>query len=218
MKWINFGMKQNQQKETLKNKEVMKTFNILICSVCLLVLAGCNEKKKNVPVISLAADTTVTDSTVYGRCGDGTAMHTLELITDKGDTVVYTLEGEDTCANVQGGLFVGDRLAVIGKRAEGLNEEMLAEKVINLTSLLGTWNSLDKNFEIIEGGAVVSTSGEPTPYTEWKILNGKLVLSPDTFDIYSLGPDSLYLENGQGIYGYKRMPKKSHGNSKGAKK
>lgn len=187
----------------------MKTFNAIFALMCLLVVAGCNDKKRNVPVVDVITDSTETDSTVYGRCGDGTAMHTLELVTDKGDTLVYTLEGEDTCANVQGGLFVGDRLAVIGERMDGLNEELFAKKVINLTSLLGTWESLDRNFEIMEGGTVVSTSGEPTPYTEWKILNGKLILLPDTFDIYSLGPDSLYLENGQGIYGYKRMPKKS---------
>ena len=45
---------------------------------------------------------------------------------------------------------------------------------------------------------------EPKPYTEWSICNGKLVLSADTFDIYALGADSLYLENAEGIYGYKR--------------
>ena len=96
---------------------------------------------------------------------------------------------------------------MIGERVEGLNEDMFAKKIINLTSLLGLWSSLDKQFEIIEGGTVVSNTGEPKPYTEWKIINGKLVLSPDTFDIYSLGPDSLYLENDNGIYGYKRMQK-----------
>lgn len=48
---------------------------------------------------------------------------------------------------------------------------------------------------------------EPKPYTEWKILNGELILSADTFDIYSLGADSLYLENSDGIYGYKRFSK-----------
>lgn len=50
---------------------------------------------------------------------------------------------------------------------------------------------------------------EPKPYTEWKILNGKLILSSDTFDIYSLGADSLYLENTEGIYGYKRLSKEA---------
>ena len=190
----------------MKNN-IMKTFNSIFVLICIFVLSGRNDKKKNVPVIDVVADTTAVDSTVYGRCGDGTAMHTLELVTDKGDTIVYTLEGFDTCADVQGGLFVGDRIAVIGERVEGLNEDMFAKKIINLTSLLGLWSSLDKQFEIIEGGTVVSNTGEPKPYTEWKIINGKLVLSPDTFDIYSLGPDSLYLENDNGIYGYKRMQK-----------
>ena len=194
----------------------MKTFEVIFFLFCVLIVAGCNDKRKNVPVMDIVTDSTETDSTVYGRCGEGTAMHTLELVTDKGDTVVYTLEGEDTCANVLGGLFVGDKIAVIGEHVDGLNEDMFAKKVINLTSLLGTWESLDKNFEILEGGAVVSTSGEPR-YTEWKILNGQLILSPDTFDIYSLGPVFLYLENGRLIYGYKRLPQKSLGKKKAGK-
>ena len=189
----------------------MKTFKGALLFLCAMIVIGCNDKKKSVPVIEILTDSTVVDTTVYGRCGDGTAMHTLELITDKGDTIVYTLEGIDTFSNVQGGLFVGDRIAVIGTRAEGLNEEMFAEKVINLTSLLGTWGSLDKKFEIAEGGNVISNTGEPKPYTEWKILNGKLILTPDTFDIYTLGPDSLYLENDKGIYGYKRLQKTASG-------
>lgn len=40
-------------------------------------------------------------------------------------------------------------------------------------------------------------------------INGKLILSSDTFDIYSLGADSLYLENTEGIYGYKRLSKEA---------
>lgn len=187
----------------------MKTFSNVLLIICTLIMFSCNNNNRNTPVIETSSDSTVVDSTVYGRCGEGTAMHTLELITDKGDTIVYTLEGLDTFSNVQGGLFVGDRIAVIGKHVDGLNEEMYAEKVINLTSLLGVWSSLDKKFEIAEGGNVISTTGEPRPYTEWKILNGKLILTPDTFDIYSLGPDSLYLENDKGIYGYKRLQKKN---------
>lgn len=198
-------MKQSRLKKNKTEDMVVKTFKYAPLLICGMIIAGCNNSKKSAPVIEvLPNDSTVADTTVYGRCGDGTAMHTLELITDKNDTIVYTLEGLDTCTNVQGGLFVGDRLAVIGTRVEGLNEEMFAEKVINLTSLIGVWSSLDKRFEIREGGAVVSNTGEPKPYTEWKILNGRLILTPDTFDIYELGPDSLFLENDKGIYGYKR--------------
>ena len=187
----------------------MKTFKFILTFLCIMIIFGCNDNKKKTSTIEVLSDSTEFDSTIYGRCGDGTAMHTLELVTDKGDTIVYTLEGTDTCSNVQGGLFVGDRIAVIGERVKGLNEDMFAKKVINLTSLLGVWSSLDRKFEIVEGGAVVSDTGEPKPYTEWKILNGKLILSSDTFDIYTLGPDSLYLENNDGIYGYMRMQKEN---------
>lgn len=185
----------------------MKTFKFILTFLCIMIIFGCNDNKKKTSTIEVLSDSTEIDSTIYGKCGDGTAMHTLELVTDKGDTIVYTLEGLDTCTNVQGGLFVGDRLAVIGRHVDGLNEEMFAEKVINLTSLQGEWSSLNKKFEILEGGAVVSNTGEPKPYTEWKILNCKLILVPDTFEIYTLGPDSLYLENEKGIYGYKRTTK-----------
>lgn len=175
--------------------------------LCCLIAVGCDNKKTAPAVTDNVSDSSVVDTTVYGKCGEGTAMHTLELITDKGDTIVYTLEGTDTCSNVQGGLFVGDRLAVIA--GQKCDEGVFAKKVINLTSLLGKWTSLDKSFEICEGGVIEGGAKEPKPYTEWKILNGKLILSADTFDIYSLGADSLYLENNDGIYGYKRMSKEA---------
>lgn len=181
----------------------MKNIYWLSLLLCIMAVAGCGNKAKNVQTLETEQGTMEADSTVYGKCGAGTAMHTLELITDKGDTVVYSLEDTDTCTNVRGGLFMGDRLAVVAeKSADG---GLFARKVINLTSLMGKWVSLDKSFEICEGGVVKSNVKEPKPYTEWKILNGKLLLSADTFDIYVLGPDSLYLENDKGIYGYKRF-------------
>ena len=77
---------------------------------------------------------------------------------------------------------------------------------INITSLLGRWISLDKNFEIKDGGVVESSlTAESNPYTSWKIFNGKLVLSKDTFDVLNLGPDSLLLENNKGIFVFKRQ-------------
>ena len=105
----------------------MKTFRNIILLTCAIIILGCKDGKKSAPVIEILTDSAAVDSTVYGRCGEGTAMHTLELITDKGDTIVYTIEGLDTFSNVQGGLFVGDRIAVIGKHVECLNEEMYAE-------------------------------------------------------------------------------------------
>ena len=64
---------------------------------------------------------------------------------------------------------------------------------------------MDKNFEIEEGGEVKSfQKAEKNPWTSWSILNGKLLLGKDTFDIDVLGPDSLSLENKVGIFVYKR--------------
>ena len=76
---------------------------------------------------------------------------------------------------------------------------------INLTSLLGNWTSLDRNFEIKEGGTVSSTlQSEKNPWTAWKIWNGKLILSKDTFTVENLGADSIALENKAGIFVFTR--------------
>lgn len=170
-------------------------------------MAGCKDKAKGVSgngIDSTATNAQGNDSTVYGVCGENTAMHTLELITDAGDSVQYQLnEEDDGSVNVVGGLLAGDRLAVV--EGPGTDGERVAKKVINLTTLLGKWASLDKNFEIQEGGTVKSTvQAEQNPWTSWKIVNGHLVLNRDTFDIDNLGSDSLYLENKNGIFVYKR--------------
>lgn len=81
-------------------------------------------------------------------------MHTLQLITDVGDTLEFALlDGYDMPSDVQGGLMAGDRMAVVGTMMDG---ERVATKVINVTTLLGKWVSIDKNFEIEEGGTVKS--------------------------------------------------------------
>lgn len=189
-------------RQYLKMKDLLKSAAVFI----IVVLgAGCNGKQPAPTTMmdSMALDSVIQiDSTLYGRCGDGTAMHTLELITDKGDTLVLDVN-LDSVPNVKGGMTVGDRMAVIlTKDAEG---EKITREVLNLTTLLGKWSALDRSFEIKEGGVVVSEQIEPKPYTEWKICNGKLVLSSDTFSIFRLQPDSLFLENEKGIFSYKRM-------------
>lgn len=167
-------------------------------------LIGCNEKKANKDVVRQDNVPTIKDSTIYGVCGEGTAMHTLQLITDVGDTLEFAIsdEGFDS-TDVQGGLMAGDRMAVVGKQVDGAN---VATSVINLTTLLGHWTSVDRNFEIQEGGTIKSNvKAETSPWTTWKILNGRLLLNKDTFKIDMLGADSLYLENRAGIFAYKRQ-------------
>ena len=194
--------------KTKTNKYMKKLIVVALpLLVAAFLIAGCKDKNKNNVgdgIDSTDVELMVSDSTVYGVCGENTAMHSLELITDAGDTLRFVLnEDENGDVNVLGGLLAGDRLAVVeGPEVEG---EKLAKKVINITTLLGRWTSLDKNFEIQDDGTVRSTvQAEKNPWTSWKIVNGRLVLNRDTFDINNLGSDSLYLENKNGIFVYKR--------------
>lgn len=169
-----------------------------------LAITGCKNKPQSRVIDSdTIAEPETVDSTVYGVCGENTAMHTLELITDAGDTLLY-IYGVDDENPVVGGLLAGDRLAVVN--GEIIDGEQTAKKVINLTTLTGKWTSLDKNFEIEEGGIVKSNvEAEKNHWTSWKILNGQLLLNRDTFDIDNLGSDSLCLENNEGIFVYQRV-------------
>lgn len=186
----------------------MKTRRIILagCAFVALLVTGCNDKKTSNGQgdnDSLFMEETV-DTTVYGKCGIGTAMHTLELVKGDGDTLYYQVNLDEDENVVKGGLFCGDRLAVTGfVNAEG---ELVAQKIINLTSLLGKWVSIDKNFEMEEGGSVkTSVRAENNPWTAWRILNGQLLLNADTFDVETLSADTLALENKKGIFVYQRQ-------------
>lgn len=176
--------------------------------LALFFIAGCKHQGQSGQQSSedsTAAVNDVPDSTIFGVCGDGTMMHTLQLVTDGGDTLAFVLNADDSDEDVVfGGLLAGDRLAVTANpETDG---ERVATRVINLTTLQGRWTSLDRNFEIMEDGKVkADVVAEHHPWTNWKILNGRLVLSADTFDIYTLGSDSLGLENKDGIFIYKRQ-------------
>lgn len=188
-----------------RNASTMRFMGIFLMAAILFGMVGCKKKTEEtqLPVVKVEEEAAeVGDSTVYGECIDA-AMNSLTLLTNSGDTIDYVFVSEEGDADVQGGQFQGDRMAVIGVMGK---EENTAQKVINLTSLMGRWVSLDKNFEIKDGGVVESTvAAESNPYTSWKIFNGHLILSKDTFDIVNLDQDSLYLENDKGIFAFKRQ-------------
>ena len=144
------------------------------------------------------------DQTLYGLCGNGTAMNTLQLLTDNGDTLNLDLTAAQDNGQVFGGLQVGDRMAVMA------NKEMTeATLVINQNTLLGDWvmpNPIDGSSEvgirIKEGGVAESIDQSSIIYKTWKIFNGKLeILSQrdgggdleevSLYDIILLGADSL---------------------------
>lgn len=183
-----------------------KLFYLGVILLGMMSVVACKHKQSssNLEIKDSLNDSSVTDTTLYGLCGEGSSMHNIELITDLGDTLEFMAmdEGSDS-AFIIGGLLAGDRLAVIGHEVNG---ERYAQRVINLTTLLGKWTSLDKNFEILEGGQIKNNvKAETNPWTSWKICNGKLLLNKDTFVIDNLGADSLYLENKDGIFAFKRL-------------
>ena len=67
-----------------------KLVYVTIALVALFAANSC-KNKNNVPVISAAdsveVEDAMNDSTIYGVCGEGTSMHSLELISDEGDTL-----------------------------------------------------------------------------------------------------------------------------------
>ena len=161
--------------------KMRRLFFFTVAVVGLMLMAGCHDRKA---------------AKVMGM------NDSVDVEADNDSTDVFVDDEEPGV--VQGGLLAGDRIALIAyKSADG---EMVAQRVINLTSLLGKWTSIDKNFEIVEGGDIVNNvKAEVTPWTSWKIVNGKLLLNTDTFAIDNLGPDSLLLENHKGIYVFKRQ-------------
>ena len=158
-----------------------KLFFITIALVSLFVVNSCKERKtSNVISVVDTTDVDVPDSTIYGICGDGTTMHNLQLITDAGDTMNVFIDDEEPNI-VKGGLLAGDRIALIlnGQKNEELGD-VAAQQVINLTSLLGKWTSLDKNFKIIEGGEVKNNvkAGHQPPERARTLPDGRAFQMP----------------------------------------
>ena len=181
----------------------MKKNFLIFIALAAMFIASCTDKKgAKDEVVTDKTETVVNDTTVYGVCGESTTMSYLELDTSDGDTIRYLIQSDSIYSPVKGGLLVGDRLAVTGHKD---GDEFVADNVINLTTLLGKWSSIDKNFEIKEGGVVKSTLTEHNQYVSWEIINGNLVLAPDTFSVFVLGPDTLMLENKEGIFAFARV-------------
>lgn len=186
----------------------MRHFSFIILaltaiSFCTISCDGQKQKPSQDTEDSLAiADP---DTTIYGICGEATSMHSLQLITDDGRVMNLLVDTDDTAdaSAVKGGLLSGDRMAVTIAVVDG---DSTACTAINLTTLTGRWTSIDRNFEIVEGGEIISTvQSETDPYTSWKIHNGSLLMGRDTFSVLTLGADSLEIESSRGIYVYKRQ-------------
>ena len=144
------------------------------------------------------------DKTIYGLCGPATAMNTLEVLTDSGDTLHLSITTAQEAGQVFGGLQSGDRLALMANA-----DKTVATKVINLNTLLGDWvmpdpldGSAEVGIRIKEGGIAESIEMTNIYYRTWKIFNGNLEIQAvregggdeeeiNLYEILILGSDTL---------------------------
>lgn len=156
--------------------------------------------------------------TVFGMCGEASAMNTLQLITDSGDTLSLSVNEAKENNNVFGGYGIGDRMAVL------LNDDKTeAKQVINETTLLGNWTMPDPfdgssivGMALKDGGIAESIDMANIVYKAWRITNGRLELTLmreggseedeiELYDIKKLDADSLVFGNDEDIFEYCRQ-------------
>jgi len=199
---------------------------VLVVALMVLTMGGCGSKSQQVPFDNGdSAEVVNADPTIYGICGEGTAMNTLQLITDMGDTLTLDISEAQENEQVFGGMQVGDRMAVVPN-----SERSAAVTVINQATLLGNWvmpNPLDGSDEvgisIKEGGIAESIQQSTITYKTWRLSRGKLEIvlvreggseEDETYlyDIVKLGADSLVYKDAQETMEYSRQkPKEEYG-------
>ena len=205
----------------------MKKFGIIsIVASVILMMAACGGKTEKVPFDNGdSSDVANADPTIYGICGDASAMNTLQLITDMGDTLIIDISDAQENGKVLGGIQVGDRMAVLPN-----DDKSAAVLVINQATLLGNWvmpNPLDGSDElgitIKEGGIAEGIDQSTLNYKTWRLTRGKLeiVLVREggseedevyLYDIVKLGADSLVYKDAEETFEYSRQkPREEYG-------
>ena len=203
-----------------------KFFVFMMVAVGVWMMASCGNKAQQVAFEEIDSTGVVkADPTIYGVCGEATAMNTLQLLTDTGDTLSIDLEDAQEHGRVMGGLQTGDRLAVVP------TEDMKsAVMVINQTSLLGNWvmpNPIDGSDEvgicIKEGGVAEGIEQSVIVYKTWRLVNGQLeiIMTHEggsgedelyLYDTVKLGPDSLTFKDSEETFEYSRQkPREEYG-------
>lgn len=168
----------------LRNWEKMK--KIIFAVVALFVattFTQCGNKAQQTSeaqVEETEVNTPVEENVmVYGICGEASAMNTLQLITDTGDTLNLSLEKAKEENQVFGGYGVGDKMAVYMKK--GSDQPTI---VVNETTLMGSWlmpNPIDGSSTLgimIKDGGIAESINQPTIiFKTWRIANGMLEVS-----------------------------------------
>jgi len=187
----------------------MKRLFFLSVASATMMLLSCGGNKQQAqgeetPETTETENVILRDRTIYGICTDGTAMNTLEMTTDNGDTLTLSLTKAQENGKVFGGLQVTDRVAVV---ADSARQNALL--VINLNTLMGDWvmpdpidGSAEIGIRIKEGGVAESIDQSVIVYRTWKIFNGELEIELmregggdeeelNRYEILTLGADTL---------------------------
>lgn len=192
----------------------------MLVAAVVMTMSSCGGKTQQVPFDN--GDSTdmsaMQDPTIYGVCGEGSAMNTLQIVTDLGDSIVLDLNYARENNQVFGGLQAGDRMAVVpnSKKTEALI-------VVNQADLLGNWvmpNPLDGSdevgFRIKEGGILEGIEQSSLTFKTWRLVRGKLETvavregggeeeEVNIYDLVKLTPDSLILKDSDDTYEYGRQ-------------
>ncbi len=196
----------------------MKRSHIFIAiATIVLTLIACGQKKNQHEFEMVEVQDSSRDSTVYGVCSDGTSMHTLQIITDSGDTLsLSTLPAEER-GRIFGGFSIGDHMAVLMD-----HQRTKTTVIVNLTTLLGEWvmpNPMDgtseMGFSIRDGGIVESINQGSIIYETWRIVNGDLEMMSiregganfeevERYQLLYLSADSLSFANSEETFEYSR--------------
>ncbi len=197
-----------------------KRILLMVTTVAATLFSCGNNTDRQAPKDStdVVENTINKELTVFGMCGEASAMNTLQLITDSGDTLSLSVNEAKENNNVFGGYGIGDRMAVL------LNDDKTeAKQVINETTLLGNWTMPDPfdgssivGMALKDGGIAESIDMANIVYKAWRITNGRLELTLmreggseedeiELYDIKKLDADSLVFGNDEDIFEYCRQ-------------
>ena len=199
----------------------MKKSGLMAFIAAVMLLSGCGGENRQTPDSAGEDSSTVyvnAEKTVFGICGEGSAMNTLQMITDSGDTLSLSITDAKENGKVLGGYACGDRMAVL------LNDDKtVAQLVINETTLLGNWvmpNPLDGSsfvgISLKDCGIAESIDQSTIVYKTWRIVNGRIEIQSvregggdeeeiNVYDIVKLDADSLVYKNEEDLFEYGRL-------------
>ena len=104
---MNARMMTDTMRMITNKRYTMKKVCFILTIGVVMMMMGCGGQKNadnNADADSVEVMDTP-DSTVYGVCGSGTSMHSLELVTDEGDTITHMLDADDAEMTVKGGML-----------------------------------------------------------------------------------------------------------------